>query len=78
MKVWMRSIDDVYEFVIQCMSFSERVQVYQEGQIADAKEIFEVMGRIDTTKPCVVCLGSKNPKRMFKFFDMIKKLEGRG
>ena len=78
MKVWMRSIDDVYEFVIQCMSFSERVQVYQEGQIADAKEIFEVMRRIDTTKPCIVCLGSKNPKRMFKFFDMIKKLEGRG
>lgn len=78
MKVWMRSIDDVCEFVIQCMSFPERVQVYQEGQIADAKEIFEVMGRIDTTKPCIVCLGSKNPKRMFKFFDMIKKLEGRG
>lgn len=73
MKIWIRGIKDIYDFVTACMDIPPAVQIYQNGEVADAKEVIQVLGRINLKKPAVLCSGSKDPQMAFRLMGIVKR-----
>ena len=73
MKIWIRGIKDIYDFVTACIDIPPAVQIYQNGEVADAKEVIQVLGRINLKEPAVLCLGSKDTQMAFRLMDIVKR-----